>query len=750
MQLSQIKRLLNEYEGSWSLRKLFLKEEESISLIRQFLQKYETMPDDYELTTTDIYNLIKIILVKSNNSLIISLQRLFDMNFLLDIFRAINHANMLTEITFETIYLKTGSSLSLLSYLLSLLEDYQIELNAEMLSTVLKITSVDYTENEIRKCLQILVEADGFNFVGLNFLARRMEQAYGLLPLLQELQAANCLTAANIEALNSVHNIAFIIEILKCLRLAKINVTTGLLSLICANKVINQLSKILAILISVNPILLSAEIFNMLLERDFDFLFHKRSILKVCQTQEILDHRLLLNIFNHESYLVESIIQLLADGQLLKANLDLIDKLLHGEINCDRTHKALTYLIAAKVLDQNLLSACITALIPHENKSNCDFLNLFAIFTSHKVYLSKAELMTIVNTTRKFDRLYKVIVMLAAAHKLDQTAVNKVVERINKKYPKVAETMINKNRRKETGESRSEIIVHRGAGFFVEHDKAYLRGGKGFVKKVYATATSDNPLYAMKKPRDSGIFNANDELKREAKHHWLLGRESFYFTSSKKDVCVVTPWFSGKDLFLYSREEFMLLSFKVRLQCLASGLAELDILHQSYRMHGDIKGSNFIVDIDRAVMKLIDFGSVQKPGSRRHAARTFIDPYSYEHTFSSDVYLMGIVTMEFFPELYEITFRKPVAFEKVKSQFSPEEQAIVNLVDSMMHSNPRSRCTVSEALFYCNRLVEHIGPLSLEQLKLIVEATIHNTEPDVEAILRGCDKTVRRSLINRN
>ena len=130
-----------------------------------------------------------------------------------------------------------------------------------------------------------------------------------------------------------------------------------------------------------------------------------------------------------------------------------------------------------------------------------------------------------------------------------------------------------------------------------------------------------------------------------------------------------------------------------RLGCLRSGLTDLNILHQHYRVHGDIKCQNFVLNQSDGSLQLIDFGTSHKRGSSKSFALTpaYSDPYSHGDDFCKDLYAMGIITMYLFPEIYAVsfdTYRANVSINK--SDYTVAEQAIVDLVNSMMNSDVRA------------------------------------------------------------
>lgn len=750
MQLYVLRRMLNEYENSWSLRKLFMKEDHEVGLVRQFMQRYESKPDDYTLSISDQYSLVKIILAGRNNQLTVSLSNLFNENYLLGICGAIDKAGLLSEATFKRIYHLTHEPRSLLRSLFCTSDDHPVPLNPEILDAVLKIAnSGDLSGKAVESCIRFLNNAGCLNVASLNLILQRMQQIHSLFNVLKEMQAANCMNDANIAALNTFNQVSTIANILKNLRIANVHVNDDLMRSIYANKYLHFLIETTSILIDANPELLTLEIFSTLLQREIGFFIRVNPTLKLFQQNEILDQQTLRDVFDNDTYHLHTIIEILASGGLLKSNRDLISKVTRDEIDAISLDHILRYLSVAKLLDQDALNACVNQLLQHakETFSDNNFLKLFEIFTQEKFYISKDTLLLLLGLpTLTFDRIYDIIVLSAKIHQLDQKTIENAMERVAVKLPVVTESVADKRRRKESGEPRSEIILNHDVRFFAEHSEHYIQGGLGIIKKGYETALADKPVYAMKLPIRPGTDDIKKGMRREAKYHRLLGRDAFYFTNRKNNPCLVTPWFNGKDLHSHQKSELLQAPIEVRLRCLASGLSDLNTLHQYYRVHGDIKSLNFILDLNNAAMKLIDFGTSRKLGSKRTVgwSSAYIDKYSFVDSVSRDLYAMGIVTMEMFPELYKVDINGTLSYSRVKSECTVEEQAVVNLVDSMMNSRPSIRCTSREALSYCNNLIESQGQLNLDQLKSIADATIHSIEPAMEDAFRGCNKPGRK------
>ncbi|HBD9376218.1 TPA: protein kinase family protein, partial [Legionella pneumophila] len=336
------------------------------------------------------------------------------------------------------------------------------------------------------------------------------------------------------------------------------------------------------------------------------------------------------------------------------------------------------------------------------------------------------------------QRLYGMVSRLITNKLLDQNSFEKAFQRVTAKLPSVLESTVSKNSRKKTNVLRSEFTLDNKNGFFIEHSKQYESGGFGKVKKGYSSPDSAEPIYGIKKLNESDPTKAQNAAIREVKYHRLLGRQAFYF-SRNGATNIVSEWQREKSVDQYTSSELLQVPIQKRLHCLSSGLSDLNILHQYYRIHGDVKCQNFILNLNNASMKLIDFGTSHKRGSSKSFGWTtaYSEPHTFGDRFCKDLYAMGIVTMYLFPEIYTVSFDKDKANISVKkTSFTIEEQAIVNLVNSMMHSDLNSRCTSEDALHYCNELINHFSQIDEELLGTIANSSISRVAPNVEQMFR--------------
>lgn len=294
------------------------------------------------------------------------------------------------------------------------------------------------------------------------------------------------------------------------------------------------------------------------------------------------------------------------------------------------------------------------------------------------------------------------------------------------------------------------------------------QGNVGMVSKGYATPEAlAAKLPDMLVKRYPAKINESIGLsKREVKSLLMLGRKA---SSELKPgaVEIMTEWVPGIDLATLGKlNPFSNFSIKQRLQWLATALPDINGLHAHYRIHGDLKLENLVVNPQTNIMRVIDLGSVKKAYSPKETGMTLanMDPSEgLPRRMTSDTYMFGLVIAQLFPEIFSVEFRPgPVTFldnkppftfnanrsfvTKVKdSGYSPRESAIIALVDALMDPVMEHRCTSQQAMEYCQGLLQkfdELDQITTGDLAQVLETTLNRKQLTVDDLLRDSKRAL--------
>lgn len=331
--------------------------------------------------------------------------------------------------------------------------------------------------------------------------------------------------------------------------------------------------------------------------------------------------------------------------------------------------------------------------------------------------------------TRMSDKeLERVLIfagLLKGKNRLTQQTFDRALSDITVKLPPCIESTV-VEQEQPPADARIKTTLDKDIEFFTATDRAGS-GGFGMVRKAFESETSQQPIYAVKRLHNDGGW-----AKIEAKYNRLLGRQAFFFRDT-----IVYEWQEGIPLYDETRAEKLLsISQTNRLKCLRVFFAELNTLHQAYRIHGDLTPPNLILNMATLSLHMIDMGSARKLYSPKAFftgyCYTFTDGQGEKHTmeFCDDIYAAGLIVALLFPELYEmIQNTENMLFEVKlrKSNLSNLEEAIVALVNSMRNPVRQERCFANNVLAYCDGLIEQASQLDQEKLKQL--STLLNHEP---------------------
>ncbi|KTD31041.1 Protein kinase domain protein [Legionella moravica] len=744
MKLLELRQLVNEYDQTWYFRKYVYGDHERAKKFKQYLQKYEHVQDDYELTVTDIFRLLKKVPelndANSNLQFIRSIRASLNSSYLFDIFNVLKSAQVISQANFTIIYGLSHEWRCLLNTLFCGLTFERISLNSEILAAVLAIASRSaFYYPAIEQSLRFLHKKNHLTSTSLNLLTTKTDGLNTVFQIVQELDKANCLNDACLVHFAHRESLYSLDALIALLNRAKVTLNEELIQSICINSNIHYLVELITTLVESKEFHLKSETLIMLLKQDFKFFLNKNDAMKLLQENDLLDDKTFDFVCNNDDFSIKQILKILSEESLLTENKEIVNKLINKEFSGIRFYRTIDYLKKADLLDQKSLTNCFELILI---KSNADLfktgvLNVLELFHESSFNISKEQLETLFSLSdANLRRLHGIVSRLITSKLLDQPSLEKTFNRIMEKLPPVLDSTVNKNSKKNTSAPRSEYILDNENCFFIEHSTQYESGGFGKVKKGYNLPDSNEPIYGIKKLVESDPSKAQKEASREVKYHRLLGRQAFYFLRNGT-TSIVSDWQREKGLHLYNASELLQMPIEKRLGCLKSGLADLNMLHQHYRVHGDVKCQNFILNPNNGSLNLIDFGTSHKKGSSKSFAWTpaYSDPHTFGDGFYKDIYAMGIVTMYLFPEIYAVSFNEGKANVSInKSDYTVTEQAIVNLVNSMMNSDISLRCTSGDALTYCNEVLEHFNQIDERFIETIANATINRAKSTVEDV----------------
>lgn len=393
---------------------------------------------------------------------------------------------------------------------------------------------------------------------------------------------------------------------------------------------------------------------------------------------------------------------------------------------------------ASFVLDDKLFERIIK-LDTKVKWNTCN--NIFSYLNFNAIYISKHELNTVLTMSEtNLSRLETLVKSLAKRKLLDESTFKNAFQLVVAKLEKVnSATVIHLN---SQDTNASEYILDGAIHYYTKEDLPQESGGFGVVKRGHSDPACTNIVYAIKALNQNGE-DGKEEAIKEVKYNRLLNRQSFFYTSGNRNFRVVSEWQKGKCLHDYTKSEILQLSQIERLQCILMLLTELKELHVRYRVHGDIKNENVILDTQNKTAHLVDFGGCHKIDTAKSYAHTEV--YSDGHSdFSSDIYAMGIVAASFFPELYDVKFdygSNKVDIANVdKPSLSVITEAIVALVISMTKSDCHERCSVEDAIQFCQATVNANINMTYGQLFALTDSTLEREHSTVLDVIRRLGK----------
>ena len=736
MKLQELRQQLKEYEEAFYLRKYLVGDHDRAKRLRQFVQRFKYMPEDYELNAEDVFRLLRevpeIAKPNSNLELMQTIKQKLASPYFFELYIVLSNLKLINEKNFAAIYEQPlHIHLFLQRVFCSDSPQPRIPLNQELLNIILAIIpQIEMEERVIEQLLRFLHNRNLLKPIALSLLQTRIKEVSSLFNVMQELQKACCLNEECFELIAQLTHLFLLERLLVQLNKARVPLNNEVIKALCASNSLVYLDKLLPILSSSEKPILNNVTFTLLLKKSYEFFIEKMRTFELLQQYGLLDEEIFAEVCNREVFSLTRILGVLSEKSLLHENKELILDLINNKLDGSALYKAINYLKKVNLLEQDSLNLCVECVLT--KRIAC---GLFDLLEQSNVTINKSQLQAIFSlSVSNLRRLNSLLEDLKYRKLLDQASFAIAFERAVEKFPPVFQSTITKYSRKDTGAQRSEYILDNASRFFIEHGDQE-QGGCGSVKKGYESATTQIPLYSIKKLHRHAKVQ---EGIREVKYNRLLGRNASFFIRNES-INVVSEWQHGKGMHYYSADELRQIPLKARLLCLSAGLKDLNTLHQHHRKHGDVKCQNFVLNLEDLSMRLIDFGTTHKKGSFKSFGWTceYLDPKINADLLCVDLYAMGIVTMHLFPEIYKVSFEnKSPKFSWSKSHFSIWEQAIITLVEAMMHADLELRCTSEDALNYCSEVLNYFDIMDAQLLETIAYNSINRSHSSLEDILR--------------
>ena len=358
-------------------------------------------------------------------------------------------------------------------------------------------------------------------------------------------------------------------------------------------------------------------------------------------------------------------------------------------------------------------------------------------------------------SSRNFSRLNRISLDLKKINQFNLAGVTAALHRVTESIP-----VIDESTREKTYGDRKHITLDGAVSFYMRPKKSpsfmdvLEKYNRNSVQTGYEDSACTVPKCGVKKLRDYtdstsedlvfGCTKGETGAVREVKYHRLLGRDALWFRNNHAASSVVYPWQKGKSLNHYDADDLATIPYARRLQWLASVMTELNILHQHYRVFGDIKVENIVLSLEDDRMSLIDFESTHKIGSGKAFPHMLDESQGSQfgpNKASEDMYGMSFPLQALFPEMLQKSYNHghfAVIVQTKLSGLAVIEQAVSHLFHALTEKTWSDRCTSEQALNFCLAVLasEKNGTLDEASLNRILAATLNRAVVSVEDVLR--------------
>ena len=368
---------------------------------------------------------------------------------------------------------------------------------------------------------------------------------------------------------------------------------------------------------------------------------------------------------------------------------------------------------------------------------------LFAIYSlldkNHLVNTPEFDEKNMRSLLIKANRLKNILPLiddLDKAQLLTQSAFEKAVylTSLHLKKPSVSTCV-----KDETGYNqfiRPKLTIDQDFTIFQENvkNKSFPAGTYGSIKKGFQTDKDEIPTHAIKRYFE---LDSSGEAQHEGKYHQLFGEKVYLFNDYGR-ATLIYPWKHGETLFDYyftNTPEFNI-PLKSKMQCTLSFLTQLNVMHSQFRVHGDLRDKNVIIDIKHATMQLIDFNTSHRQSHYRGHLGFFGDHYERDvyFKFSDDMLAAGFIIKKLFDVPTGEQGNKTIIDTPQREN---QNLAFNRLIQQLKSLSAEERPTCEQAMHYCEKIMERWETLTQQDVDSICESTINNKIISADDIMHG-------------
>lgn len=744
MKLGQVRKILEAYEQTKGWWARFWGDSAEVLRLKAHLLQYEDQADEYELTGLGLLEVVRcsllpgFSLVKENLKDAINYSNLPKNRFFItEISDILQEKGLLTEANFsQYANCKATKSHSIWATLLTFKDQSEVPLTQEIFEFIPVLAAIHLDGNRAFDFIKNLYKHRLVNKAVLAFLKMKGNDIYGTT-LLDSILALNSLGLFD-EEKNNEDGLAFLedekykhyyfdvlvlLSKIKVGHVAKIDeaytsmpADPALLStqlvpaaqsllnksvfqawLSASPLVISQMEKILPYFLQDNCV--EREDVLALFAKKWTYFFQFETVLKILAENKVLSHHAVKWLLAASNlFVAENVVTVLAKADLLSKPV------IHLSFP-DSSYEFLQlirYLGEANVLNEETLNTLL--ILVSFNKEKKVSL-LFDEFSKENFYINEKN---------------AILILKKANDGLSE------VREIFSRLLKDANTIAN-------NENLTRLLTMSARNLHIVSDMIESLASN----KLLDQSSFDRALAqaSIKIPSVNMADNKEDgkNTPHQAKYYQLLGRASHFFNQQDREEIKLDQ---------VSVEHMQAKPYADRLQWIISGLSDLAILHDNHRIQGNVSPMSFAINVNDNSLSLIDFKQARKRYSQAAAANYVHDielaVHFYREDFCDDMYGYAFVIAKIFPEIYEI---EEAGNLKVKADVleTPENYAMITLVDTMLEVERSKRCSSREALRYCQQLASE-KEFDASRVNAIASDTIRNPIPTLEDTLHGVSR----------